>query len=74
VFLDSTVQNPNEHVQWCVDGLGLNPNEVGASDCEDGKMRTVLVQATMHGKIRHDTSWNISDCQADVGDHLDLPR
>jgi hypothetical protein len=53
VFLDKTVQNPNEHVQQCVIELVFNLEEVGISDCEKRTTRKVLASSTMRGQTRH---------------------
>jgi hypothetical protein len=53
MFLERTVKDLKEHVQGCVAELVFNLDEVGILDWEDGKMKTVIVPATMRGQTIH---------------------
>jgi transposase len=57
MFLERTVQDLKEHVQKYVAELVFNLDEVGLSDWEDPRPKTVIVPATMRGQtIHHDIS------------------
>jgi hypothetical protein len=53
MFLERTVQDLKEHVMRCVAELVFNLDEVGISDWEDRKTKTVIVPATMRGQTIH---------------------
>jgi hypothetical protein len=53
MFMERTVQNLKEHVHGCVAELVFNLDEVGISDWEDRKTKTVIVPATMSGQTIH---------------------
>jgi hypothetical protein len=50
MFLERIVQDLKEHVQRCVVELVFNFDEVGISDWENRKTKTVIVPATMCGQ------------------------
>jgi hypothetical protein len=50
MFLERTEQDLKEHVQRCVAELMFNLDEVGISDWEDRKTKTVIVTAAMLGQ------------------------
>jgi hypothetical protein len=53
MFLETTVQNLKEHIQWCVAELVLNLDEVDISDWEGRKTNTVMVRAMTRGQMIH---------------------
>jgi hypothetical protein len=55
-FLERTVHDLKKHVQECVTELVFNLGEVGISDWEGRKTKTVLLRATMVGQTMHDPS------------------
>jgi hypothetical protein len=57
MFLERTVQDLKEHVRGCVAELVFNSKEVGISDWEDCKTKTVIVPAMSSGQtIDHEKS------------------
>jgi hypothetical protein len=53
MFLQRAVYDLNEHVHGCVDKLVFNPDEVGISDWEDRRTKTVLGPDAMVGQTRY---------------------
>jgi hypothetical protein len=53
MFLERMVQDLKEHIHGRVAELVSNLDEVGISDWEDRKTKTVIVPGTMHGQTKH---------------------
>jgi hypothetical protein len=53
MLLERTEQDLKEHIQGCVAELVFNLDEVGISDWEDCKTKTVVVPATIRGHTIH---------------------
>jgi hypothetical protein len=65
MFLERTVQDLKEHVQGCVAELVFNLDEVGISDWENRKTKTVILTATMRGQtIHHEISRTVKHISA----------